>query len=134
MFPFNNTWVRFEMTGEEVYHMFQNLAGSVIYPFSGTLQTFSYINKYYTMKNLLIWDGEVEKPLEPKKTYKICTNDFLANGGSGMGKVRKWYTQLRNKKDYGIIRELLYNFLKKMKPITKEKFVDENYPRITIDN
>ena len=134
MFPFNNTWVRFEMTGEEVYHMFQNLAGSVIYPFSGTLQTFSYINKYYTMKNLLIWDGEVEKPLEPKKTYKVCTNDFLANGGSGMGKVRKWYTQLRNKKDYGIIRELLYNFLKKMKPITKEKFVDENYPRITIDS
>ena len=134
MFPFNNTWVRFEMTGEEVYHMFQNLAGSVIYPFSGTLQTFSYINKYYTMKNLLIWDGEVEKPLEPKKTYKVCTNDFLANGGSGMGKVRKWYPELRNRKDFGIIRELLYNFLKKMKPITKEKFVDENYPRITIDS
>ena len=134
MFPFNNTWVRFEMTGEEVYHMFQNLAGSVIYPFSGTLQTFSYINKYYTMKNLLICDGEIEKPLEPKKTYKVCTNDFLANGGSGMGKVRKWYPELRNKKDYGIIRELLYNYLKKMKPITKEKFVDENYPRITIDS
>ena len=134
MFPFNNTWVRFEMTGEEVYHMFQNLAGSVIYPFSGTLQTFSYINKYYTMKNLLIWDGEEEKPLEPKKTYKICTNDFLANGGSGMGKVKKWYKELRNRKDFGIIRELLYNFLRKMKPITKEKFVDENYPRITIDS
>ena len=134
MFPFNNTWVRFEMTGEEVYHMFQNLAGSVIYPFSGTLQTFSYINKYYTMKNLLIWDGEIEKPLEPKKTYKVCTNDFLANGGSGMGKVRKWYKDLRNKKDFGIIRELLLNYLKKMKPITKEKFVDEDYPRITIDS
>ena len=25
MFPFNNTWTRFEMTGKEVYHMFQNL-------------------------------------------------------------------------------------------------------------
>ena len=134
MFPFNNTWVRFEMTGEEVYHMFQQLAGSVIYPFSGTLQTFSYINKFYTMKNLLIWDGEIEKPLEPKKTYKVCTNDFLANGGSGMGKVRKWYKELRNRKDFGIIRELLSDYLKKMKPITKEKFVDENYPRITIDN
>ena len=134
MFPFNNTWVRFEMTGEEVYHMFQNLAGSVVYPNSGTLQNFNYINNIYTMKNLLLWDGEVEKPLEPKKTYKICTNDFLANGGSGMGKVRKWYKTLRNKKDFGIIRNLLLKYMKNMKPITKAKFVDENYPRITIDN
>jgi 2',3'-cyclic-nucleotide 2'-phosphodiesterase (5'-nucleotidase family) len=132
MFPFNNTWVRFEMTGEEVFHMFQNLAGSVIYPNSGTLQTFNYLNSYYTMKNLLVWDGEEERPLDPKKTYKICTNDFLANGGSGMGKVRKWYKELRNKKDFGIIRELLLKYLKKMKNITKDKFVDENYPRITI--
>jgi 2',3'-cyclic-nucleotide 2'-phosphodiesterase (5'-nucleotidase family) len=134
MFPFNNTWVRFEMTGEEVYHMFQNLAGSAIYPYSGTIQNFDYINKIYTMKNLLVWDGEIEKPLEPQKTYKVCTNDFLANGGSGMGKVRKWYTTLRNKKDFGIIRELLLKYLKNMKPITKEKFVDENYPRININN
>ena len=134
MFPFNNTWIRFEMTGKEVYHMFQNLAGNAIYPNSGTLQTFYYLNKVYTLKNLLLWDGFEEKPLEPQKTYKICTNDFLANGGSGMGKVRKWYTELRNKKDFGIIRETLYKYLKNIKPITKEKFVDENYPRITIDN
>ena len=134
MFPFNNTWVRFEMTGEEVYHMFQNLDGYSIYPNSGTLQTFKYLNKVYNLKNLLIWDGIEEKPLEPKKTYKICTNDFLANGGSGMGKVRKWYTDLRNKKDFGIIRELIFKFLKNMKPITKDKFLDENYPRITIEN
>ena len=134
MFPFNNTWVRFEMTGEEVYHMFQNLAGSAIYPFSGTLQTFNFKNDIYSMKNLLLWDGEDEKPLEPKKTYKICTNDFLADGGSGMGKVRKWYKTLRNKKDFGIIRGLLLKYMKNMKPITKEKFVDEKNPRITIDD
>ena len=134
MFPFNNTWVRFEMTGEEVYHMFQNLAGSAIYPFSGTLQTFNFKNEIYSMKNLLLWDGEDEKPLEPKKTYKICTNDFLADGGSGMGKVRKWYKTLRNKKDFGIIRGLLLKYMKNMKPITKEKFVDEKNPRITIEN
>jgi 2',3'-cyclic-nucleotide 2'-phosphodiesterase (5'-nucleotidase family) len=134
MFPFNNTWVRFEMTGEEVYHMFQNLAASVIYPSSGTIQTFKYSNSYYTMKNILIYDGEEEKPLDPNKMYKICTNDFLANGGSGMGKVRKWYKDLKNLKDFGIIRELMYKFLKNVKPITKEKFVDENYPRITIES
>ena len=134
MFPFNNTWVRFEMTGEEVYHMFQNLAYSVIYPSSGTIQTFKYSNSIYTMKNILIFDDEEEKPLEPNKMYKVCTNDFLANGGSGMGNVRKWYKDLRNPKDFGIIRELMYKFLKNVKPITKEKFVDENYPRITIES
>ena len=135
MFPFNNTWVRFEMTGEEVYHMFQNLAGGTsIYPNSGTLQTFNLKNSIYSMKNLLLWDGEEEKPLELKKTYKICTTNFLAGGGSRMQKVRKWYKDLRNKKDFGIIRELLFKYMKNMKPITKEKFVDEKYPRITIDN
>ena len=134
MFPFNNTWVRFEMTGEEVYHMFQNLAYSVIYPNSGTIQTFKYKNSIYTMTNLLVYDGDEERPLEAKKTYKICTNDFLANGGSGMKNVRKWYKDLRNYKDFGIIRELLYKYLQKMKPITKEKFVDENYPRYIINN
>jgi 2',3'-cyclic-nucleotide 2'-phosphodiesterase/3'-nucleotidase len=134
MFPFNNTWIRFEMTGEEVYHMFQNLAGNTIYPSSGTIQTFSFIKSYYTMKSLLLYDGDEEMPLEPNKSYKICTNDFLANGGSGMGKVRKWYTELRNKKDFGIIRESFLKYMKKMSIITKEKFVDEKYPRITIEN
>jgi 2',3'-cyclic-nucleotide 2'-phosphodiesterase (5'-nucleotidase family) len=134
MFPFNNTWVRFEMYGYEVYHLFQNLAGSILYPFSGSLQTFSYKNNYYNMKSLLLWDGIEEKFLDPKKVYKICTNDFLANGGSAMYKVRKWYKELRNKKDFGIIRESFKNFLKKIKVITEEKFVDKDHPRITFEN
>ena len=134
MFPFNNTWVRFEMTGDQVYHMFQNLAANTLYPFSGTLQTFSFIKSIYSMKSLLVYDGEEEKLLEPDKVYKICTNDFLANGGSGMGKVRKWYPELINKKDFGNIRELLLSYMKNMKPINKEKFVDEKYPRINIEN
>jgi 2',3'-cyclic-nucleotide 2'-phosphodiesterase (5'-nucleotidase family) len=133
MFPFNNTWVRFEMTGEQVYHMFQNLAGKAIYPFSGSIQTFSYKDEYYTMKDCLVWDGETEKPLEPTKVYKVCTNDFLANGGSGMGKVRKWYPDLINKKEFGVIRELLTKYMKKMNILTKEKFVDEKYPRINLE-
>ena len=132
MLPFNNTWVRFEMTGEEVFHLFQNLATSIIYPSSGVLRTFNYENKYYTLKNLMLWDGEEGKLLDLKKTYRICTNNFLANGGSAMGKVRKWYTELRNRKDFGIIRELAYKYLKNVRPITKEKFVNEKYPRNTI--
>ena len=77
---------------------------------------------------------EEEKPLDPHKVYKICTNDFLAKGGVDMGKVRKWYKEMRNPKDFGLIRDLLFKYLKNMNPITKEKFLDENYPRIIIDN
>jgi len=134
MLPFNNTWIRFEMTGEEVYHMFQNLAGTELYPNSGTIQTFDYSNSLYTLKNILFYDGEEERPLDPNKIYKICTNDFLAKGGVDMGKVRKWYKELKNPKDFGLIRDLLSEYLKNMYPITKEKFVDEKYPRIIIDN
>ena len=134
MFPFNNTFVRFEMTGREVYHMFQNLAYYTLYPQSGTLQTYTYINSIYKMKGLTILDGDEEKFLDPNKVYKICTNDFLADGGSGMSYVRKWYKELRNKKDFGIIRELFYDYVQKMGNVTKEKFIDENHLRITIDN
>ena len=135
MFPFNNTWVRFEMTGEEVFHMIQNLdEAGIIYPSSGLIQTFYKVNTNFTVKSLLVYDGFGEKPLNPQKTYKICTNDFLAGGGSDMGEVRKWYKELRNKKDFGIIRDLIKNFLKNMKgKIKEDKFIDKNYPRITIE-
>ena len=135
MFPFNNTWVRFEMTGEEVFRMIQNLDEKEIYPTSGLIQTFYKINSTYKVKSLLVFDGFEEKPLIPQKTYKICTNDFLANGGSGMGEVRKWYKELRNKKDFGIVRELVRDFLKLMKgKIRKDKFIDEKYSRINFEN
>ena len=135
MFPFNNTWVRFEMTGEEVFHMIQNLDENHIYPTSGLIQTFYKVNEKFKVKSLLVYDGFEEKLLNPQKTYKICTNDFLANGGSEMGPVRKWYKELRNKKDFGVIRELIKNFLTKMKgKIRLDKFVDDSYPRITIEN
>ena len=69
-----------------------------------------------------------------KKTYKICTNDFLANGGSRMGKVRTWYKELRNKKDFGIVRGLVTKFLTVMKgTIREDKFIDKNYPKINIE-
>ena len=135
MLPFNNTWVRFEMTGEEVVHLIQDLNQYYIFPTSGLIQTFSLIKSNYYVKSLLVYDGFNERPLDLKKTYKICTNDFLADGGGRMGTVRKWYKELRNKKDFGIIRDLVKDFLKKMKgKIREDKFVDNNHPKIIIEN
>ena len=135
MFPFNNSWVRFEMTGEEVFHMFQVIDQYYFYPSSGLIHTYTKLKSEYDVKSLRIYDGFDEKPLDFKKTYKVCTNDFLANGGSRMKYVRTWYKELRNFENIGITRELIGTFLKKMKGhIRIEKFVDENYPRYIIEN
>ena len=133
MFPFNNTWIKFEMTGEEVIHMFKELNSNVIYPATGIIQT--YLKK--DMKNILrdieLWDGIKRSKIELDKTYKICTNNFLANGGTGMSKVRKWY-DLRNKEECGIIRDSMVDYFRKMKIIKKEFFVDQNNPILTFLN
>ena len=134
MFPFNNTWVSFEMTGEEVFHLMQDLNYYYIFPTSGLIQTFTLKKSNYYVKSLLVYDGFEERPLNPKKIYKVCTNDFLADGGGRMSTVRKWYTELRNRKDYGIIRDLVKEYLKKMKgKIREDKFIDPNHPKINIE-
>jgi 2',3'-cyclic-nucleotide 2'-phosphodiesterase (5'-nucleotidase family) len=133
MFPFNNTWIKFEMTGEEVIHMFKELNSNVIYPATGIIQT--YLKK--GMKNILrdieLWDGIKKTKIELDKTYKICTNNFLANGGTGMSKIRKWY-DLRNKEECGIIRDSMVDYFRKMKIIKKEFFVDQKNPILTFLN
>ena len=129
MFPFNNTWNMFEMTGEEVIRMFKELNANVIYPATGVTQT--YIKK--DMKNILrdieLWDGVKKTKIDLKKTYKICTNNFLAEGGTGMSKIRKWY-DLRNLKVCGIIRDSMIEYFKNMKVIKKEFYIDSKNPNL----
>jgi len=51
-----------------------------------------------------------------------------------MKNVRTWYKELRNKKDFGIIRDLIKGFLQKMKGhIREDKFIDKNYPKYIIE-
>ena len=67
--------------------------------------------------------------IDLKKTYKVCTNNFLAEGGTGMNKVRKWY-DLRNLKECGIIRDSMVLYFKKMKVINEEFYIDKNNPNL----
>ena len=130
MFPFNNTLISFEMTGEEVFRMLKNIQRNTIYPGSGLNQLIKITSKgKLQMVNAQIFDGETYKNIEKNKTYTVCTNDFLAAGGSAFYKVRKWYTP-RNYKEHGIIRELVTEYMKNFEIITRDMFVDEKHPRL----
>ena len=134
MFPFNNTWYKFEMTGEEVIRMFKELNSNVIYPASGLMQTYIKRNMKNVLRDIEFWDGIRKTKIDLKKTYTICTNDFLAEGGSGMGKIRKWY-DLRNLEKCGVIRDTMVQYFKKMKVINEEFFIDPKNPNlIFLDN
>jgi len=131
MFPLNNTWVRFEMTGREVIRMFKELNSDDIYPATGIIQTYlKKDNMFYIMREIELWDGLKRSKIELDKTYKICTTKFLAEGGENMSKVRKWYN-LRNSKESPIIRDSVVKYLRRMKIIKKEFFIDPINPILT---
>ena len=130
MFPLNNTWVRFEMTGREVVRMFKDLNSDDIYPATGIIQTYLKKDMFYTLREIEIWDGIKRTKIELDKTYKICTTKFLAEGGANMSKVRKWY-DLRNSQESPIIRDSVVKYLRRMKIIKKEFFIDPIIPVLT---
>ena len=129
MFPFNNTWNMFEMTGEEVIRMFKELNTNVIYPATGVTQTYLKKNMQNILRDIELWDGVKKTKIDLNKTYKICTNNFLAEGGTGMSKVRRWY-DLRNNKVCGIIRDSIIEYFRNMKVIKKEFYIDSRYPNL----
>ena len=133
MFPFNNTWNMFDMTGEEVIPMLRELNSGVIYPSTGLVQTYIKKNMKNILRDIELWDGIKKTKIDLQKTYKVCTNNFLAEGGTGMNKVRKWY-DLRNLKECGIIRDTMVQYFAKMKIINEEFFVDSKNPNLIFLN
>ena len=130
MFPLNNTWVRFEMTGRELIRMFKELNSDDIYPATGIIQTYQKKNMFYILREIELWDGIKKAKIELNKTYKICTTKFLAEGGANMSKVRKWY-DLRNSEESPLIRDSVVKYLRRMKIIKKEFFMDPINPVLT---
>ena len=60
MFPFNNTWNMFDMTGEEVIRMFRELNSGVIYPllidsvckYRKNIREFQIFRRFFAIKGL----------------------------------------------------------------------------------
>ena len=131
MFSFNNTWNVFDMTGEEVIKMFKELNINDIYPATGITQTYVKKNMKNYLRDIELWDGIKKSKIELDKTYKVCTNDFLASGGIQMRKIREWY-DLRNLEIHGIIRDDMVKYFKSMKVIKREYYIDEKNPNLII--
>ena len=131
MFPFNNTFVSVEMSGREVIRMLKTIqTGTSVNPSSGLIQLFKNDgNGNIRILDAKLFDGYLVKKIELDKTYTICLNDFLADGGSFFSKVKKWYVE-KNRIDYGTIRELMEKYLKSLGKIAKGSLIDPKHPRI----
>ncbi|MCG2677710.1 5'-nucleotidase C-terminal domain-containing protein, partial [bacterium] len=107
--PFGNTLVTMELSGEEIWQM---LEGSVSE--AGVLQVSGLKVNYDSEKpkGERILKIEIEgKPLEPKKTYSLVTNSFLAENVEPFKKGR-------NVKDTRMkLRDLEEEYIKSNSPI-----------------
>lgn len=136
MSPFPSFYVTFEMTGNEVLRMMQTVqGGKIIYPVGGVNLYSKFDSKgYIKIIDLKFYNGYKETTLDPDQTYTVCTSDYLANGGSAMSRVLKWYT-MRNRKDYSVpIRDQVTDFLKRIPNIYPGFFIDVNHPRVRFLN
>ncbi len=134
MFPFDNKYIRMEMTGREVVRMVKQIqSGYSVVPSSGLIQLFKKSGERIKILDAKLFDGYLEKSIQLDKSYTICVNDFLASGGGFFGKVLKWYKK-RNEQDFGIIRTHMTNYLLALKKIAKGDLIDPNHPRVRYIN
>ena len=128
--PFDNLLCTFEMTGEEIIKMFGDLANDkMVYMVSG-LKTF-YRKKDNKFVKLLIYDNDITKckEIDMNKNYIIATYDYLIDGNMEFQKVFKWYKR-RKVKCSKLGTEIIYEAIKKIKYIGKDKYINKTNPRI----
>lgn len=131
MFPFNNTFVTCEMNGRELVRMIKEIqTGRNANPSSGLIQLFKKTSaERVKILDAKLFDGYLEKSINLDATYVLCLNDFLLSGGSFFNKVLKWY-KVRGKKDYGVVRDHMTNYLRAIEIIKKDSLINPAHPRI----
>ena len=125
MFPFTDTICSFEMSGKEVMRMIRDLSGNEnVYSVSGLRVTYQkgsnrFIDVIEDNGNYIIKD----------KMYIISSSDYLVKGNIEFRKVIEWYHIPKNYKCYITAREAVAEYLKEMKVIKANAFVDPFHPR-----
>ena len=128
MFPFVNTFlVSFEMKGFELKNCLKTLqeGSKGLYATSGVVQDIVQKPKRVLLNVRLTNDI----PIDDNATYKIVTVEFLLNGGDDFKDVRKWYTPRNVIKDSRELRDVIKDYILKIKEINDGDFIDINKPR-----
>ena len=128
--PFDNLLSTFEMNGDEIVKMFNDLANNkMVYMVSG-LKTF-YRKKDNKFIKLLIYNKDIKKceEIDKNKNYIIATYDYLIDGNMEFQKVFTWYKR-RRVKYLKSGTDVIYESIKKIKYIGKEEYINKTNPRI----
>ena len=73
MFPFDNKYIRMEMTGREVVRMVKQIqSGYSVVPSSGLIQLFKKSGERIKILDAKLFDGYLEKSIQLDKSYTIC--------------------------------------------------------------
>ena len=128
MFPFDNKFITFEMSGEEVIRTLKTINRRNIYPSSGLMQVYKKKDKTNVLVDAKIFDGVYEMNIEPFKSYLVCVNYFLCKERSQYKHVIKWY-KVKQKQEFGIIRKSVTEYLTQMGNIYEDSFMDKAHPR-----
>ncbi|MDD7362591.1 MAG: 5'-nucleotidase C-terminal domain-containing protein [Peptoniphilus sp.] len=109
-FPFGNTIMKIELTGADIVKALEHGVADAPAPEGKFPQVSGITFKYDTEQKAgeRVFDVKVNgKALDPKATYTLATNDFMAVGGDG-------YDSFKNAKklgDYGLYTEILEKYL-----------------------
>lgn len=117
MFPFENSLISFDITGEELLQMLSVIQSGTLgfYPAYGLKQTVAIRNEKKIYINATLANGE---PINPQSTYRGVSIDFLVkNGGDDFKNVMNKIYTLRNDRSEGDIKELLRPKLKELQSI-----------------
>lgn len=128
MFPFDNIVCSFEMTGGEIIRMLSEIVNNVkFYMTSGLMVTYGRNpNRFIEAK---LFDGKHYSDIELNKTYTVSSLDYLIGGNIDFARVVQWY-ELKKYRCYSTIRDVVRDYLKELKILKKDAFVDPNHPRM----
>jgi 2',3'-cyclic-nucleotide 2'-phosphodiesterase (5'-nucleotidase family) len=108
MFPFTNYLISFDITGAELMQMLAVVQAGPLgfYPMFGVTQVVGIDRQNnHRFISATLADGS---PIDPEKTYRGLTIDFLINGGDDFNQViNKTYTPRNTIKHEGVIRDII---------------------------
>lgn len=129
-FPFDNLIVTAELSGSDLIKLMQIIqSGKKGFYATARLHQIVTLNPN-KLVDVTFSDGT---KIDPSKTYKIVTNDFLINGGDDFSQAIQ-VVNFKNKHLGPSVRDVLLDSLRKMKSVntSENPLIDKAHPRVEI--